>query len=379
MSHFKKFLLFCRRSALWLSFVATLFLYILGFASAYLAPKFWWWLSILAFGFPLLMVALIVLIGILFWRKHKIAGYIGCFVLLLSLPLAKKVVAINVLASNKPIGVKFLSWNVARFGYGQNFNRNFPPNREEIVKTIGELKPDIMCLQEYWYIDSLHHKWNHLEFMKDSMHYPYYMFTNDYNWSASSTSLYGGNIIFSKYPITKTSKEKLFSIGKTEDIAIADIAINTDTFRFITYHLLSNRLSNAEVNTIEGKNNATTENKAKTTVGKNILTKLKNGVIGRAKQAEILHRVIEESPYPVICSGDFNDIPNSYSYRIASQGLNDAFLEKGLGWGRTYAGISPTLRIDYTWYSPSLKCNSFKTINYPQSDHYAMLSYFEKK
>jgi endonuclease/exonuclease/phosphatase family metal-dependent hydrolase len=374
MKKLKTLFQFLRRSILWIIFWTTILLYILSFASAYLPPKTWWWLSLLSFGFPLLMLTLVILIPILWWRKKKKSVVTAILALLLSYPLAHKVVGTAFFSKNTKGNFSVLSWNVARFGYGQGFNIKFPPNRAEIVQTLGKLNPDVMCLQEYWYIDSLHHKYNHLEFMTDSMHYPYHMFTNDFTWSGSG-ALYGGNIIFSKYPIVKTGQEKLFSIGKTEDIGIADIAINLDTLRFFTYHLRSNKLSAAEVKTIDGNDKKALENNS-TDVGKTILKKLRSGAIDRAEQAAALHKVIAQSPYPVISTGDFNDIPNSYSYRIASQGLKDVFLEKGVGWGRTYTGISPTLRIDYTMHSPSLICNSFERIRYPQSDHYALLSSF---
>lgn len=380
MKGIKQCFYFLRSSALWLLFIGTVICYILAFASAYLPPKTWWCLSLLGFGFPILMVVLVVLLPIMWWRKRQKTTIFGLLVLLASYPIASKVVATSFFNKNTTGAFTVLSFNVARFGYKQHFNIAFPPNRETIVNTIGTFKSDIMCLQEFWYIDSLNHRYNHLAYIKDSMHYPYYMFTNDFTWSGGG-SLYGGNIIFSKYPIVKTAQEKLYSIGKTEDIGIADIKINNDTFRIITYHLRSNKLNPNEVKTMDGVNeNKILENKTATlNLGKNILNKLRSGAIDRAMQAQVLHKVIKQSPYPVICTGDFNDIPNSYSYRIASQGLQDAFLTKGTGWGRTFKSISPTLRIDYTMYSPALICNSFMRYNFDQSDHYALQSSFTKK
>ena len=67
--------------------------------------------------------------------------------------------------------------------------------------------------------------------------------------------------------------------------------------------------------------------------------------------------------------GDFNDVPNSYTYFTIRKDWQDAFLQKGFGIGRTYVHISPTLRIDYILASPAfnvLQCRKFST---PWSDH----------
>ena len=44
-----------------------------------------------------------------------------------------------------------------------------------------------------------------------------------------------------------------------------------------------------------------------------------------------------------IVTGDFNDVPNTYTYFTIRGKLQDAFLKQGFGIGRTYSGISPTL------------------------------------
>ena len=79
---------------------------------------------------------------------------------------------------------------------------------------------------------------------------------------------------------------------------------------------------------------------------------------------------IEESPHPIILAGDFNDTPSSFVYNKISSFLEDTFVEKGNGFGRTYAGELPLLRIDFI-----LKSQEFKTLNYQRhkvffSDHF---------
>ena len=64
-------------------------------------------------------------------------------------------------------------------------------------------------------------------------------------------------------------------------------------------------------------------------------------------QADTVRKQLDASPYPLVICGDFNDVPNSYTYFHIRGKLQDAFIAKCFGIGRTYMHISPTLRIDY--------------------------------
>jgi endonuclease/exonuclease/phosphatase family metal-dependent hydrolase len=80
--------------------------------------------------------------------------------------------------------------------------------------------------------------------------------------------------------------------------------------------------------------------------------------------------MIEQSPYPVIICGDFNDTPSSYTYHQLSEGLIDAFKESGNGIGHTYGGALPSFRIDYILHDERFKSTRFNTIRSKFSDHY---------
>ena len=67
----------------------------------------------------------------------------------------------------------------------------------------------------------------------------------------------------------------------------------------------------------------------------NISDKLNRAFSLRSKQAEAIAQHIENSPYPVIVCGDFNDTPVSYTYRMMKTGLKDAFRQSGFGFGGT--------------------------------------------
>lgn len=97
--------------------------------------------------------------------------------------------------------------------------------------------------------------------------------------------------------------------------------------------------------------------------------KLKKRVLLRTKQAKTINAVLENSPYPIIILGDFNDTPQSYTYEQLRENRKDAFIEQGNGWGTTYLKPFPFLRIDYILYDNELECTSYSRTTEIKSDH----------
>jgi endonuclease/exonuclease/phosphatase family metal-dependent hydrolase len=69
-----------------------------------------------------------------------------------------------------------------------------------------------------------------------------------------------------------------------------------------------------------------------------------------------------------------NAVPSSFVYHQMRKGLNDAFLEKGWGFGRTYDSLSPTLRIDVLFTSPSIKTIQYHSPRLHLSDHLPIIT-----
>jgi endonuclease/exonuclease/phosphatase family metal-dependent hydrolase len=107
---------------------------------------------------------------------------------------------------------------------------------------------------------------------------------------------------------------------------------------------------------------------------KNVITKFKQTFLKQEGQADRVRAEIERSPYPVIVCGDFNNVPNSYPYETIGKGLQDAFVKKGSGMGRTFTGISPTLRIDNIFVDGRYSVNQFTRIRKKLSDHFPIIT-----
>ena len=106
----------------------------------------------------------------------------------------------------------------------------------------------------------------------------------------------------------------------------------------------------------------------------NLISKFKNGFLKRRVQADNVRTEIDKSPYPVVVCGDFNDVPNSYAYETIGHDLQDAFVVKGAGMGRTFSGISPTLRIDNIFIDKRYTISQFKLIPKKLSDHFPLFA-----
>ena len=67
-------------------------------------------------------------------------------------------------------------------------------------------------------------------------------------------------------------------------------------------------------------------------------------------------------------------MPNSYAYNTIGKGLQNTFAQKGIGIGRTFSGISPTLRIDNIFVAESFTVLQYTRINKRLSDHFPVLA-----
>lgn len=178
--------------------------------------------------------------------------------------------------------------------------------------------------------------------------------------------------IFSKYPIVSNGQ---ISFGSSLNSCLwADIKIENDTLRIYSVHLESNRLSNSSYDFLVQDEYETSK------AVKGIMSfLLKYPVFAgkRADQAILVREHIESSPYPVVVSGDFNDPPMSYTYRTLKSELNDTFLDNGRGFGTTWTGAIPLLRIDYIFASKEINNTAFICMDSDLSDHYPIKASFQ--
>ena len=144
----------------------------------------------------------------------------------------------------------------------------------------------------------------------------------------------------------------------------------TDTLRIFNTHLASNKFGYDTYSFIDTARSISVKN----IMGiRNIYKKISRGFIQRASQVEIIAAYIRTSPYRVVLCGDFNDTPVSYTYHKIKGKLSDSFEEAGRGYGVTYAGKFPKIRIDFVLHSAQIHTLSHTIHKLEYSDHYPIV------
>ncbi|MEM6318881.1 MAG: endonuclease/exonuclease/phosphatase family protein [Bacteroidota bacterium] len=110
----------------------------------------------------------------------------------------------------------------------------------------------------------------------------------------------------------------------------------------------------------------------------------------REQEVQVLIDLLVNNEHPVILAGDFNFNELSDNYQQLTQVVDDAFVNKGAGFGFTWpARSTPTVpiklsgipfnRIDYIFYSSQLEAKKSNRILFYESDHFPVYAELEFK
>ena len=319
---------------------------------------------------PFVIVANLVFIFIwLLWRSWNLLFSLG--IVLLGYTFINRTYRFEneINLKHNPNAISILSYNVMYFDIGSYVNEQKKENALNLLKYVKILDADIKCFQEFYNWDEFK-DFRTIQFMKRRNSYYTYMFSTPNNDNGQGEI---GLAIFSKYPIIN-KQEKYWKINNNGLLA-ADIVINQDTIRVINVQLKSmgvrvDKLINARNNEKVAKKEANT-----------IFHQLKSGFEQRAIQVKELEDWIQESPYPVIVAGDFNELPYGYAYGRVRKYLANAFENAGNKFGFTYNRRPKYLRIDNQFYdTKSFTINGFRTYDdIPYSDHYPIVGRYIMK
>lgn len=321
------------------------------------------------FGLAYPYLLLVNIIFILVWAVFlKIEALISLLVIIAGINHFSNYIKLGKPSGDKTGTFKVLSYNVRLFNHFENkINAN---SEKEILELIRNRQPDIICLQEFYFMGNPEQKENTF------MNYLGSKYHSHLKIIGSGKDRHYGIITISKFPII--NKGDIVHPGSPSLSIYSDIIIENDTFRIYNNHLQSFRLKNT-VNHFLSEIKGLSNEKETFSELKSISLSLTKGFVYRAVQAKVLKGHINKSPHPVIVIGDFNDTPVSYSYRKIREGLNDAFITSGYGAGFTYKGNYPANRIDYILYDGILDCRQFDIIKIRYSDHYPIVAYFRKE
>jgi endonuclease/exonuclease/phosphatase family metal-dependent hydrolase len=334
-----------------LAIVALVFAYV----SVFIAPDVFWIPSLFGLAYPWLLAVNVVFA--VFWLIIKpryavlslIATLGGWTFLTASFQLNGK--------ETEQKGIKVLSFNVKHF-YGNN-ELTQKDNAEQIIAFLNQQNADIICLQEARLRkNNIFNLGATIKRMDNIEHYQF---------ARSSTTF--GSVTMTRYPIVNM-EEIRFEDSRNITIC-TDVVIAKDTIRIYNVHLQSYHIDPTKYSVLESPGIDEEEDIRQV---REMGSKFKKACMQRAGQVRTIRRHMDNSPYPVIVCGDFNDTPVSYAYRVMSEDFKDAFIESGKGLGTTYVGDLPALRIDYILYSPEFDGYNFKTLDVKLSDHLPVLA-----
>ncbi len=368
-----KFRLFTKRFFIF-SNVVVVFFFLLACLAPYLNPQKWWFISFLGLAFPFLLV--MVLSFLITWLLIKPRySLISLLALVPGIPSTLVFFALNRSAPfqyrKDPETIRVVSWNVARFVEMKRNNNPGSQARLKMMDLIQQQDADILCFQEFFHsFDPSYYP--NIDHIREKFDYPYWFYSHD----VDGDKHYTGSIIFSRYPIIDSGMIRYPRPTLPDALMHADIRVNDDTIRIYTTHLQSLRFDKEDYERISKIREA---EEGIVTHSRTIVSKWKRGVTHRSIQADLIHQVLGDSPFPIIFCGDLNDVPNSYTYHTVKGKMQDAFLKKGFGIGRTFSALSPTLRIDYIFADEHFRIRQFNRVPKRYSDHYMLVSDIELK
>ena len=358
--------------------VAALFL--MGCYSEYLFSASWWPVGFLTIS--LFYLLLVLGIFFIFWLFVKPAwSLIFIVTAALSINHIRNIIPFRFSSmftmQKKPADLRVMSWNVAQFDIMKHKEK--PATYNEMISLVNEFSPDIACFQEMVSGDTLadlnnsyYRKYSFYSIFEfaSKLSLPNYLYTYNFKDNFLNQQHFG-IVIFSKYPIINKQTIRNYPYDYNSNFQYTDIVKDGDTFRVFNCHLQSLRFSNSNLDYIQ---NPAIKTETDLKKSKNVITKFKNAFLRRQGQADRVRAEIEKSPYPVIVCGDFNDVPNSYAYETIGKNLQDAFVKKGTGLGRTFSGISPTLRIDNIFVDKRYSVNQYVRVQKKLSDHFPIIT-----
>ncbi len=337
----------------------------------YLNPSTWWPIALMGLFFPLLVI--VTMLFFFFWLPIRpLRAVFSLLALFLSIPNIISTFGFSMpsipVAKKDKEHLRVVTWNTGLMNYTALDSNTANRNNDIIFRKLREADADILCLQEFFTAVIPHHL-NFIDSIARMLHYPYFYFS--YDRSKFEGKFYSGSIIFSRYAIVDTQRVEYPSpfIGS---VIKAGVIFSGDTIDIITTRLQSVHFQREDYMELGGFKSGKSSGFGG---AKRIINKLRFGYNSRIVQVQLVTDMISKSRRPLVFTGDLNDVPVSYTYTQVKKGLEDVWINKGSGFGRTFIYLSPTLRIDHIFYNGRFKGRHVQRILAEgASDHNALLA-----
>lgn len=337
----------------------------LGMAAGQVDPKNSIWIAFAGLAYPFFLIGNLILVLLWLFRRKILFAVITLAIIALGW---KTLTATYQLTGEEGTTVKdsehyvrLMTYNVHSFKkYGEN---NDVSTKAQILKTIKDQNPDIICFQEFF--TRRKGEYDLIDSVKKQLNLKYYYFVptsgNDYEEF--------GLAIFSRYPIKNKGKIPFNEIPGNESI-YADIKVQDKLFRLYNVHFQSISFEKQDYDYIGKVAKMDPEYKS----SRRIAGMLKSAFIRRSEQVKIMKAAMATCTIPYVIAGDFNDTPASYCVTQITHSLKNAFKEKGRGFGKTYNGAFPNFQIDYIATTKEFDVMNYHISREKLSDHFPVRS-----
>src|SRR4051812_17317391 len=261
--------------------ITVIAIFLLACLTPYLDISRWWFMAILALGFPFLLLA--VILFLIFWLFVKFKySLISIAALLIGWKNISTLFAIHPQTTfnyaKKQDVLRIVTWNVARFIELKKNANEGSMIRTKMMSLIKQQNADVLCLQEFHTSVSPAY-YNNIEYIQKELNYPYFYFS----YEVDTKDHWYSTIIFSRLPMIDTGKIYYPKPGITEVLLHADLKFNADTIRVYSTHLQSVLLQKSDyykIENIELAEDSLIEN------SRSIFSKLKKAAKIRGQQAK---------------------------------------------------------------------------------------------
>jgi endonuclease/exonuclease/phosphatase (EEP) superfamily protein YafD len=335
-------------SLLWLSTLPLIIYTLLCYLLSYSLFFEHWVAQFMMMSLPVALLLLFCVALLWLWIRPARA-MLPSLILLIGIPFINRTITFSSEGRTKnPINV--LTYNVYGF-WSSEYPAKKSQNQDQ-VEWLANLDADVKCLQEFYNWDEMK---DFRTIKKLTENTPNFVVTPSENTKKVNQGMLG-LAIFTKYKILKHGG-KFFKNSEENGYLWADVLRNEDTLRIINVHFCSMGIRvNNVLKEVRQKDYAEAKQE-----GKSVIERLKNGFEKRIKQVKVVTELIDESPYPVILCGDFNEMPYGHAYGRIRDRLHSSYEEGGNGFGFTLNRSPFWIRIDNQFYSGPIQLVKFKT------------------
>lgn len=332
----------------------------LSVASPYIDPKHINWMPFFGLAFwEIFIFNVLVFIALLLLWSRKV--WIAVLALVIAIPGLKKSYSIGSQV-NEDSFLRLMTYNVHHFRHVDG-ETDKESHAFQVIDKIREQNPDVLCCQEFGVYQKGVSRVKAIERFAQNTGFQYVYY--------NKKRAYGGNVIFSKFPLTKVESETGLGKEITSGILVSVDAGEKGQFYLANLHLLSYNVSDSEIDVLTS---STELRNQFDTVGMSVVRKLKYAFERRSDEIAMILESLKPLDGPIVVCGDFNDTPMSFIYKqMQDAGFVDSFTKVGRGIKPTYAGKLPLMRIDYIWGNDGVKPLKFKRFKNKSSDHYPIM------